>query len=367
MIVVTGVGAVCALGDTADVVFAALCRGESGIRSRWDGVGPVARVAGTSTGSSLAERAVAEALGAGVDPDGLAVVGASTSGDLSLGEAAFGEQVRGEVVRNPGDYLWTQLCDRPTRRIANALGATGPVLTASTACTSGATAISIAADQVRSGRVRAAVAFGTDALCRTTTHGFASLGLHSAVGCRPFDIDRDGMCLGEGAAALLIERADDARARGARPLAVILGTGNTQDAHHLSTPDPSGGGAIRAMRRALADIDPADVGYVNAHGTGTVLNDAMEQLALGSVVPRAAVSSTKGATGHTLGAAGALEAVFAVLALRDGVLPPNVGLERPAFDLDWVRAARPARPSVVMSVNFAFGGHNTALVFGRVA
>lgn len=368
MIVVTGIGAVCALGDDPHAVFAALCRGESGIGRPWEGVGPVARVVRPSTGTSLARHAIGQALG-GIDPEGLAVVGASTAGDMGLGEVAFGQQVRGEPIDHVEDYLWTQLCHRSTRLLATELGATGPVLTASTACTSGATALSIAADWVRSGRVRAALAFGTDALCHTTTSGFASLGLHSAVGCRPFDQARDGMCLGEGAGAVLVERAEDARARGARPLAAILGTGSAQDAHHLSTPDPSGGGAIRAMRAALAmaGVDPADLGYVNAHGTGTVLNDAMEGQALGALLPGAPVSSTKGATGHTLGAAGTLEAVFAVLALQEGVLPPNVGLDRAAFDLDLVRVARPARPSVVMSVNFAFGGHNTAIVFGRTA
>ncbi|MEQ1504790.1 MAG: beta-ketoacyl-[acyl-carrier-protein] synthase family protein [Myxococcota bacterium] len=380
MVVVTGVGAVCALGDDADTVFRAVCRGETGIRSPVDVPGdpavrswPVARVgwAGRPTGTALALRVVAEALAeAGLtDSEGLAVVGASTAGDMVLGEVAFGQHVRREPIDAPADYLWTQLCHRPTREVADAIGATGPVTTASTACTSGATAIGIAADWVRSGRVRRAIAFGTDALCGTTTAGFASLGLHSRVGCRPFDDARDGMCLGEGAAALVLEREDDAVARGARPLARLLGYGVAQDAHHLSTPEPSGAGAIRAMRAALAaaGVDPADLGYVNAHGTGTLLNDAMEGVALGQVAPNAPVSSTKGATGHTLGAAGALEAALVIRALRDGLLPPNVGLGRSGIPLELVRVARPARIDLAMSVNFAFGGHNTALIFGRAA
>jgi 3-oxoacyl-(acyl-carrier-protein) synthase len=283
---------------------------------------------------------------------------------MGVGEDAFARHQRGEPL-DPDRYLWSQPCHRPTRAVVRALGATGPALTMSTACTSGATAIGVGLDLLRSGRARRVVAFGTDALCQLTTSGFAALGLHSAAGCRPFDVDRDGMCLGEGAAALLLELGTGDRP----PLAEVLGFGTAVDAHHLSTPDPEARGAIAAMHAALteAEIAASELGYVNAHGTGTVLNDAMEALALGRVVPGVPVSSTKGATGHTLGAAGALEAVFTVLALRDGALPPNVGVRSPVPGLDLVRHTRRAPLSRAMSVNFAFGGHNTALVFGRPA
>lgn len=371
-IVVTGIGAVCSLGDDAQRSFDALLRGETGIGELWEGVGPVGRVRGEgtpSTGSSLARRAADQALGDDRDPDGLAIVGGSTAGDMVVGEQSFARHLRGERLEDPLQYLWPQPCHRPVQHIALALRATGPTMTASTACTSGAMAIAMGAELLIDGRARRALAVGTDALCRITTSGFASLGLHSPHACRPFDDERDGMCLGEGAAALVLERAEDAARRGARPLARVLGWGNAQDAHHLSTPDPTGGGAIRAMGCALraAGCDPSDIGYVNAHGTGTLLNDAMEATALAAVVPNAPVSSTKGATGHTLGAAGALEAVFTLLALRDGVLPPNTGLRASTLPLDLVRTARRAAIDVAMSVNFAFGGHNTAIVFGRAA
>lgn len=370
-IVVTGIGAVCSLGDGAASTFDALLRGETGIGEPWEGVGPVARVRGQglSTGTSLARWAADQALGDDRDPDGLAVIGGSTAGDMVLGEHAFARHLRGERLEDPLQYLWPQPCYRPAQQLAEALRATGPTMTASTACTSGAMAIAVGAELLLDGRARRVLAVGTDALCRITTSGFASLGLHSPRACRPFDDERDGMCLGEGAAALVLERAEDAARRGARPLARVLGWGNAQDAHHLSTPDPAGGGAIRAMGCALraARCDPSDIGYVNAHGTGTLLNDAMEATALTAVVPNAPVSSTKGATGHTLGAAGALEAVFTLLALRDGVLPPNTGLRASSLPLDLVRTARPARLDLAMTVNFAFGGHNTAIVFGRAA
>lgn len=354
MIAITGVGAVCALGRGADAVFDALCAGRTGIGPAWPDAPPLAVVSGgPHLGADLALEAVREALG---DLTGVGLVGASTAGDMAEGEPAYREVLEGAEV-SPA-FLWTQLADSPTARVARALGLTGPRLTLSTACTSGAAAIGVAADWVRSGRVPAVVAFGVDALCGTTVYGFRSLGLTSPDRCRPFDVARDGMTVGEGAGAVLLESAAHADARGAEVLAWLAGYGSAGDAHHMTAPHPDGAGA----RRAIAAAEPGTVDYVNAHGTATELNDAVEAAVLADLFPGVPISSTKGATGHTLGAAGALEAVITVQALRRGVVPPNVGLREGIAGLDLVRQARQAALKRALTVNLAFGGSCTALV-----
>jgi 3-oxoacyl-[acyl-carrier-protein] synthase II len=191
---------------------------------------------------------------------------------------------------------------------------------------------------------------------------------------RPFDAGRDGFVMGEGAALLILEELEHARARGARIRAEVAGYGVSSDANHVSDPDPVGDNASRAVTMALADagVAPEQVGYVNAHGTSTPAGDAAEtrvlKRALGEHAHRVAVSSTKGATGHPLGAAGAVEAVFTVLALERGVLPPTINYETPdpACDLDYVpNEARVAQVDVALSTSFGFGGHNACLVFRR--
>jgi 3-oxoacyl-[acyl-carrier-protein] synthase II len=210
-------------------------------------------------------------------------------------------------------------------------------------------------------------------LCATVFAGFNALHAISPTPCRPFDRARNGLSLGEGAAVLILERAADAAARGARVHAALLDYGTSADAHHLTAPHPDGTGAILAMRRALAraGVAPAAVDYVNAHGTGTPLNDAAEIKAVRAVFGAAAgtlaISSTKAALGHTLGAAGAIEALATIIAVRDGFLPPTVGLEEPEDpDLDFVpRQSRPAALRLALSNSYGFGGNNTSLVIGR--
>jgi 3-oxoacyl-[acyl-carrier-protein] synthase II len=193
---------------------------------------------------------------------------------------------------------------------------------------------------------------------------------------RPFDCDRDGFVMGEGAATLVLEEREHALARGATILAEVAGYGSTADAHHMTAPHPEGDGAVRAMRLALADagLEPADIGYVNAHGTSTPPNDRVEALALrrvfgdaGTGIGVPAVSSTKSMTGHTLGAAGALEAVACVMALHAGVLAPTMNLDDVDDDcagIDLIAGtARRAEVRAVMSNSFGFGGHNACLVF----
>jgi 3-oxoacyl-(acyl-carrier-protein) synthase len=247
------------------------------------------------------------------------------------------------------------------------LGCTGPALTVSTACSSGAVALKIALELLRSGRCRRVLAGGADALCRLTFHGFRLLQLLDPHGARPFDLDRHGMTVAEGAGMLLLEACAELPADA---LAELRGGGLSCDAHHPTQPLPTGEQARHAMASALADagIDAAGVDYVNLHGTGTSDNDAAEAVAVRSLFENLpALSSTKGLTGHPLAASGAIEAVIAVLAVRHGLLPANVGLAipDPALGLEPLRESRAGVVRAVLSNSFGFGGNNAAVVVAR--
>jgi 3-oxoacyl-[acyl-carrier-protein] synthase II len=252
----------------------------------------------------------------------------------------------------------------------------GPSFAPLSACAAGAHAIGEAVELIESGRADAVVAGGSEAgLVPLARAAFRALDALSESGIsRPFDVRRDGFVMGEGAAVLILEDAEQARARGANVLAYVRGYGATTDAYHLTAPDKEGLGAAEAMRIALADagLSPEDVVYVNAHGTSTPLNDRSEtkalKLALGDAAKDIPVSSTKSAIGHLLGAAGAVEAVATILALRDRIAPPTLGHEQPeeGLDLDYVPGkARPldidGKPAVGLSNAFGFGGHNAVL------
>jgi 3-oxoacyl-[acyl-carrier-protein] synthase II len=267
-------------------------------------------------------------------------------------------------------------CASSADRIAGHLGLMGPKTTFMTACSSGATAVGYAGDLIRTRAAPVAICGGTEPLCRVTYAAFNALQAVDPDRCRPFDKNRQGLSLGEGAGILILESLTHARQRGARIYGEFLGYGVSCDAHHMTAPEPEGAGAALAMRRALEDagVAPAAVDYINAHGTATPANDPMETRAIKAVFgERAAtlpVSSTKSMIGHTLGAAGAIEAVVSVLAIRDRFIPPTIHLQHPdpQCDLDYVPgAARPADLNVVLSNSFAFGGNNTAVVFGRFA
>jgi 3-oxoacyl-[acyl-carrier-protein] synthase II len=258
--------------------------------------------------------------------------------------------------------------------IASLFGWHGPRLTVSTACSSGGNALGIAADWVRAGRADAVLCGGTDALCRMTFSGFNALQALDTVPCRPFDRERAGLSLGEGAAMLIMEERDHALARGATILAEFLGYGVSADAHHIAQPRPDGAGALLAMQRALqeSNIEAEEIDYVNAHGTATPLNDVLETRALkallGAHAYRVPVSSTKSMVGHCLGAAGAIEALACVLAMRDGFVPATANLEHPdpECDLDYVPRASRAQPvHTVLSNSYGFGGNNTSIVLRR--
>ncbi|ODU91896.1 MAG: beta-ketoacyl-[acyl-carrier-protein] synthase II [Lysobacterales bacterium 66-474] len=248
--------------------------------------------------------------------------------------------------------------------VADATGIAGPALTVSTACSSSAKVFASAERLIRLGLADAALVGGVDTLCDSVLFGFNALELVSRQACRPFDARRDGISIGEAAAFALLERADSA------PHAPRLaGYGESSDAHHMSTPHPQGRGALAALGDALgrAGIDANAVDYVNLHGTATPKNDEVEAKLLPRFPRRTRASSTKGFTGHTLGAAGALEAVFALLAIEHGVVPPNLGCDDPIPEaVPWL-ALQPARQriDIALSNSFGFGGNNACLVFAR--
>jgi 3-oxoacyl-[acyl-carrier-protein] synthase II len=262
------------------------------------------------------------------------------------------------------------------------LGTRGPLLSESAACAASNMAIGDALDAIRLGRAEVMVCGGAEApVTPASVAGFAAMRALSrrnddpGSASRPFDAERDGFVIAEAAAVLVLEELEQARARKARVYAELAGYGVSSDANHVSDPDPVGANAARAVQMALADarIEPEQVGYVNAHGTSTPAGDAAEtrvlKLVFGDSLPgRPLISSTKGATGHALGAAGAVEAVFTVLALHHGVLPPTLNQAVPdqECDLDYLaNAARAEQVEVALSNSFGFGGHNSVLAFRR--
>jgi 3-oxoacyl-[acyl-carrier-protein] synthase II len=305
------------------------------------------------------------------DGSGCGVVVGTTTGGMAVGEETY-RTWREDEPRQLALEAWLETpISVTTDLLAAAIGSRGPRLTVSTACSSGANALGIAADWLRDGRAAAVLCGGSDSLCRMTYSGFNALQALDRVPCRPFDRRRAGLTLGEGAAMFVLEDWDAARARRARILGELVGYGVSADAHHLTQPRPDGAGAILAMRRALAagGVDGAEIDYINAHGTGTPQNDVVETRAIKSVFGTRAryvpVSSTKSMIGHTLGAAGALEALACLLAMRDGFLPPTASLVEPdpECDLDYVpRSSRPALLRTVLSNSYGFGGNNTSLV-----
>jgi 3-oxoacyl-[acyl-carrier-protein] synthase-1 len=261
------------------------------------------------------------------------------------------------------NYAQTHNTYSVSRYVRAALGLQGPAHVVSTACSSSAKVFAAAQRMIDLGVVDAAVVGGVDSLCMTTLYGFKSLELVSAEICRPWDARRNGLSLGEAAAFALLER--DA----ATPRGWLLGAGESSDGHHMSSPHPEGAGAAAAMRQALASagLQAGDVDYLNLHGTGTPGNDAAEDRAVNTVFgPTLPCSSTKGYTGHTLGAAGGVEAAVALLALEHGFMPAGLNVQQPdpALHSLYLREPREGRLRVVASNSFGFGGSNCSLIFG---
>ncbi len=275
------------------------------------------------------------------------------------------------------------LPDTASAMIAIELGMRGPNFAVVSACASGTNAIGEAAEVIRRGQAEVMLAGGSEAVIMPIA--MASLGVMGALSTRnddpqgasrPFDLNRDGFVMGEGAAVLVLEKLEAAAARGAPILAEILGYGMTNDAFHISAPAERGVGAALCMQMALQDagLEVDAIDYINAHGTSTPLNDKSETAAIKTVFGERAyqvpISSTKSMTGHLLGASGALEAVISVLAIRDGVLPPTINYETPdpECDLDYIpNVSRKVQPRRVMSNSFGFGGHNATIIIGQAA
>jgi 3-oxoacyl-[acyl-carrier-protein] synthase-1 len=288
------------------------------------------------------------------------ILGTSTSG-IRTTESAYAERHANGKWPAGFDYRRTHAVDALSRFSAETLGLQGPMATVSTACSSSAKVFLLAQRWIAAGVIDAAVVGGVDSLCLSTLHGFHALQLLSPEICRPFDAGRKGISIGEAAGFMLVE---------ATPAAVnVSGGGESSDAWHMSTPHPEGLGAQAAMRAALAQagLEPGDIGWVNAHGTATPANDRSEAAALAAVFGAGGVpvSSTKGITGHALGAAGIVEAVITAAAVERKTLPPSANLETsdPSLPVDLVRQARAAELRHAMSNNFGFGGSNCALVF----
>jgi len=262
----------------------------------------------------------------------------------------------------------------PTRMVAEELDICGPVMTLSTACTSSANAIAMGAEWIRRGRCSIVLVGGADDLCATTVCGFHSLLLTGAEPCRPFGEDRPGMTLGEGAAFLMLESMEEVNKQDRNYYGELLGYGLSVDAYHLTAPSEGGVGAQKAMKKALsrADLKVSDVHWINAHGTGTEMNDRSESQAINSLFgTRVPVSSLKGLLGHTLGGAGAIEAVVSLLALKSKRAPENYFSDKAAKDCPVSLVPKGGAElhgnAVVLSNSFGFGGSNCTLIFGEAS
>jgi len=403
---VTGLGAVTPIGNDVDSTWRAATEGESGIdfiRS-FDASGFPVRIAAevkdfdpvsvappkearrldrnVLLALGAAKEAIADAGLNGFDPARVGVVfGSAIGGFLGIME-------QGDVLRERGPdrvsphFLPNVLVDSASGQLALSLGLRGPNYAVVSACATGSHAVGEGAELIRRGDADAVLAGGTEACMHPLIlAGFCAMrGLvaedeHPPRASRPFDATRAGFVIGEGACVLVLEELDAARARGATVYAEVRGYGASNDAYHMAAPDPESVGVSEMMRAALrrADLDPGEVDYINAHGTSTPLGDLAETKAIkdvfGDHAYELAVSSTKSVMGHTFGAAGAIEAMMCVLAIRDGVLPPTINYETPdpECDLDYVpNEAREADVNVALSNAMGLGGHNGCVILSRV-
>ena len=397
-VVVTGVGAVTSIGIGREPFWRSLLEGRSGIgpvesfdTSRYQvhvgGEVKAFRPEGFVTrqspaqmgrGSQLAIAAARLALDdaavadGSVDPMRVGVSIGTTSGEPEWIERFNDRELAGERDRIGDEFLNRYPCHVLAAHVASELGFRGVNLVIPTACAAGNYALAHALDTIRSGDADVMLAGGADAFSRITYTGFARLGAIAPERCQPFDKNRRGMIPGEGAAVLILETFDRAVKRGARIYAELAGYGLSCDASHMTA--PQGDGAVRAMRAAMqdADLTPADISYISAHGTGTPANDRVETMAVkqafGALAPRVPISSIKSMLGHTMGAASAIEAAACALAVWDDHIPPTINLEEqdPECDLDCVPGrARQIPVEAAMNNAYAFGGNNASVIFRK--
>ena len=395
-VAVSGLGAVCSAASSAAELEQALREMKPGVKKNliYDHEEPVAAGVVDEVPAAAEERegayptrtgllavaAAREAIGqsglSGPDLAAASVIAGSSVAGMTESERAFFRLRSGHGLDEEYDFWKQHPSGRVSDAVADAFGLGGTRITLSTACVSSTQAIAAAVYMIRTGRADAVLAGGSDALCRLTWYGFRSLKVMDDDVSRPFDRNRAGMNLGEAAAFVVLEPLDRAKARGAKALALMAGAGMTADAYHMTAPDPEARGAVRAIRAALDDggMRKDEVGYINAHGTGTLQNDSMEATAVRNVFGEnksaPAVSSFKPFFGHTLGAAGALEAVSSILCIKTGFLPATPGLEEvdEACRLNHVPAGGVKKEvDAALSNSFAFGGLNTVLAIRRVA
>jgi 3-oxoacyl-[acyl-carrier-protein] synthase II len=406
-VVITGIGLVTPLGNDTAASWQAACEGRSGIAAitKFDASDQDVRFAGEVKGfdaTSYMDRkeirrndrfvqyAVAATKQALADAELTIDEQLADETGVIIGSGIGGleschEQFKILFDRGPdrvSPFFITQfITDIAAGYVSMQINARGPNFATVSACATGANAIGEAAEMIRRGDALAMVAGGSE--CGITPMGIASFAqMHAlsrrnddpARASRPFEKNRDGFVVAEGAGVVLLEELEHAKARGARIYSEIIGYASTADAHHITEPAPGGAGLVRAMRRAMtkAGVNPEQIGYINAHGTSTAYNDRDEtaaiKTALGDHAYRVAISSTKSMTGHCLGAAGGIEAAFTTLALHHGVLPPTINYEEPDpdLDLDYVpNKAREAKLDYALSNSMGFGGHNAVLVLKR--
>jgi 3-oxoacyl-[acyl-carrier-protein] synthase II len=401
-VVITGIGAVTPVGDTAAETWAALLAGESGVgiitddervndlpvriaaQLKTDPAERLDRVEARNLDRTqrvaliAAREAWADAGTPDVDPERLSVVvGTGIGGAITLLDQW--DTLRDKGPRRVSPFTVPMLMPNgPAGLIGLEIGAQGPVRATVSACASGADAIALAFDTIVAGRADVVVTGGTEACIHPIPlAGFAQMRALSTrhddpqAASRPFDADRDGFVMGEGAGILVLESEEHARARGAKVYAELAGVGITADSHHMTAPEPTGAGAARAMRIALesAGLAPEQIGYVNGHATSTPIGDIAEANAIRSVLGAVPVSATKSMTGHLLGAAGAVEAMVTALSVRDGVLHPTRNYEKPdeQCDVDCVpEGPRQVAVEAALSNSFGFGGHNVCLAIRKV-
>src|SRR5438034_381532 len=296
----------------------------------------------------------------------LTVIG-TTSGGMSYGEHYYRSLRQAGDLRHAPTWIANYPAQKPVIDAQESFGISSPCQVIANACASGTNAISHAFECVRSGRYRRVLAGGYDALSELVFTGFDSLQASTPEKCRPFDRHRTGMVLGEAAAILALENLESAQQRGAPVLAEIIGYGISTDNFHITQPDPTGIGAQQAMQQALqgAHVSAEQVDYINAHGTATLFNDAAEGKGIGALFNGVPVSSTKSMMGHSLGAAGAVEAVFCLLALQHQFLPSNINFTASDDGLDLNIVANETRPAVLrtaLSNSFGFGGTNASIL-----
>ena len=406
-VVVTGVGLVSSLGIGTAATWDGLRAGQSGIGpiSRCDASDFASRIAGEVRGFDpldfvakkdvkkmdvFIQYAIAAAdfakedAGLEVTPETATRVGvyiASGIGGFSTIEREHRALLEGGPRKISPFFIPAAIINLAAGQVSIRLGAKGPNSATCTACSAAAHAVGDAFETIRRGLADVMVAGGSEAaITPMGVGGFAAMRALSTrndeptLACRPFDKDRDGFIIGEGAGVIILETLEHAQARGASIYAELVGYGMSGDAYHVTAPAEDGDGALRVMRGAIeqAGIDPALVDYVNAHGTSTPFNDRLETLAIkrcfGEHAHKLAISSTKSMTGHLLGAAGGLEAGIAALTVRDQVIPPTINLDNPDpdCDLDYVpKVARPATINYALSNSFGFGGTNASLLFKR--